>query len=170
MSLTKARRARLDKLASYLETLPRTYRHFGMASFIETRVDDVDDEKERLEILRYARQNGGIPSCGTAACAAGHGPAAGILFPRRAIKKSLWSGKVYADWEEYCSLFVTDVDLTRDWCFGARWEPFDNGHRGAAARIRYLLANGSPPDGYEEPARRFLRLYAPYRIDAKASA
>lgn len=155
MALTKAQRANLDALATYLEKLPANYRHFGMACFL----DGDDDEA----IVKYARENGGVRTCGTAACAVGHGPAAGILVPERMISP-------YVDWDEYTALFAPVACITTDWSFGGAWSRIDNTHHGAAARIRYLLEHGEPPEGYLEPARKWKPLYAPYRIDAKAKA
>jgi len=155
--LTKAQRARLEKLAAYLEGLPKSYRHFNMAIFYR------GDEE-----ARYARHNGGLTSCGTAACAAGHGPAAGILVPPRFVSSSIFFGPV--DWAGYCSLFVGENSARGGWCFDGDWDMVDNSHWGAAARIRYLLDKGAPPEDYGVPRRAQVALYAPYRIDAKVPA
>jgi hypothetical protein len=155
MALTKAQRTRLDKLATYLEGLPKSYRHFDMALF----VNGTDSKRE----ARYARHNGGVQSCGTAACAAGHGPAAGILVPPRFIDDH--DG---VDWPEYCALFVGNNDDANDFLFSGGWSLSfaDNHHWGAAARIRYLLDHGRPPSkwGFNGETKD---LYAPYRIDAR---
>lgn len=156
--LTAAQRKRLDKLATYLEGLPEDYAHFEMQDFL-----GIDDNSPIA--LEYAKRNGGVPACGTVACAAGHGPAAGILVPLRFRR----GGRV--NWSEYSELFVGEADEYRghwDWCFGGMWSRVDNHHWGAAARIRFLLDHGSPPAEFErgELYRRMLPLYAPYRIDA----
>lgn len=155
MALTNPQRARLEKLAAYLEGLPKNYRHFQMANFV-TRTFKPHEKTE----AEYGRTNGGVQSCGTAACAAGHGPAAGILVPPRMI-----SGNA-VDWSEYCTLF-TGMDIeAEDFLFSGGWTSTDNHHYGAAARIRYLLDHGRPPENWDYRKR----IYAPYRIDAKAKA
>lgn len=167
--LTKAQRTRLDKLATYLEGLPKGYRHFDMETFIRGA--------DRAAEAQYARKNGGVNSCGTAACAVGHGPAAGIFVP------SKWIERIDADywdvrWSKYSTLFIGSREGYPDappftlfeWLFGETWSEFDNHHYGAAARIRWTLANGGYPSDFDEPAHRFRKFYAPYRIDAKPLA
>jgi hypothetical protein len=157
--LTKAQRARLDKLATYLEGLPEDYEHFEMRTYFgrggtRTAAD-------------YARNNGGLESCGTAACALGHGPAAGILVPPRLV------GHSFVSWNDYAALFVGNYrSVFYDWLFADDWGKLDNTHWGAAARIRYLLANGLPADFCDDESigAPFVKLYAPYRIDAKTPA
>lgn len=163
--LTPARRARLEKLAAYLEGLPKNYRHFEMRSYFG---------KYGLVQVEYARKNGGLPKCGTVACAVGHGPAAGILVPSKFIANDC------VDWNGYSGLFVGDWNTTEyDWCFDGSWANADNHHWGAAARIRYLLDHGRPPQKMAEEretsmiwiaSRDLVPLYAPYRIDAKERA
>jgi hypothetical protein len=168
--LTKPQRARLDKLATYLERLPKRYRHFDMDQYI------VSDDAEKVS--QYALHNGGVPSCGTVACAVGHGPAAGILFKKEMVTRYS-SGGWRVDWNAYSTLFLPADPLSEgrwsderlfDWLFGDGWSLSDNHHYGAAARIRYLLAEGQPPAGFAKPGRAHQALYAPYRIDAKAPA
>lgn len=159
--LTKANRARLEKLAAYLEGLPEDYSHFDMADYLYA--------VEESSLLEYAKHNGGVASCGTAACAVGHGPAAGILFPPRYLKDRWGNPRVV--WDRYSTLFVGNLGDVKGharyrWCFGGEWAGKDNSHFGAAARIRYLLDHGAPPSGCV--GREILALYAPYRIDAKA--
>src|SRR5688572_23236132 len=136
MALTKAQRARLDKLATYLEGLPEDYVHFDMRDFIA-------GDDDNAAVIHYARHNGGVQSCGTAACAAGHGPAAGVPVPPRLI-----SAGGFISWHSYCRLFTGSVEDTEDWCFSGAWGSADNSHYGAAARIRYLLDKGAPPEGF----------------------
>ncbi len=166
--LTKANRTRLDKLATYLEGLPEGYRHFRMNDY----VSGVRDEAKEAA---YARKNGGVTECGTAACAAGHGPAAGILMPRRLVTNK-W-GEWEINWHAYTGMFVgveddgEPVGHLFEWLFGGHWVGVDNHHFGAAARIRYLLDKGAPPGSFFGYAKRAHRsAYAPYRIDAKARA
>lgn len=157
--VTPARRSRLELLASYLEGLPVDYSHFGMSYWVLGS----DDDKE----AKYARHNGGVPSCGTAACAAGHGPAAGVLVPPRFVTQR---GGV--DWEGYArEVFLGDGPyFVFSWLFSAGWDDEDNSHYGAAARIRYLLANDGPPPGYRYPSEEWVPIYASLRVDAKTSA
>lgn len=167
VKLTKPQRERLDKLATYLEKLPKRYRHFNMKDYAGLESDDP-------KLIEYALHNGGVPSCGTVACAVGHGPAAGVLFPRSMIKS--WSGAIGVQWDKYSELFVGEEMSLYRWCFGGEWAPTDNTHYGAAARIRYILANGYPPAAFDwsyssgSPPRSIRKVYAPYRIDAKAPA
>ncbi len=156
--LTKPQRTRLEKLAAYLEGLPADYEYFRMWMWIT----DGSSKKVR----HYARHNGGVDSCGTAACAAGHGPAAGILVPPRFIGDS-----DFVDWRGYAlELFVGGDTKKEIWVFGGTWDGVDGGHYAAAARIRYLLDKGEPPPmgAFAEP--RLIPFYAPYRIDAPATA
>lgn len=160
MGLTKAQRTRLDKLATYLEGLPADYEHFGMKSWLRPKSWDEFDS-----VVRYARENGGVASCGTAACAVGHGPAAGVLVPSRHVEND------YVDWSGYSTMFVPSADgVEFTWLFASKWCGVDNHHYGAAARIRYLLDRGVPPEGFRVAGRYWPEVYAPYRIDAKVSA
>jgi hypothetical protein len=159
-SLTPARRARLEKLAAYLESLPEDYGGFEMRHYFLG---------PRLEEIHYARENGGVTACGAVACAVGHGPSAGIPVPPRFV------GPVCVDWNGYAGLFVGDWNSAAfDWCFGSSWARIDNHHWGAAARIRLLLKLGRPPkemdwdDNLWLAHSDLLSLYAPYRIDSKA--
>lgn len=151
--LTDEQRANLEKLAVYLEGLPTNYDQFDMAYVIK-------DCREG-DVVSYALRNGGVSSCGTAACALGHGPAAGVFVPGHMI-----IDRKYVAWSEYARLFGSRIDWGNDWCFGAVWKVVDNHHFGAAARIRYLLAHGEKPDGFAAPAEVWLEDYEPYRIDA----
>lgn len=74
--------------------------------------------------------------CGTAGCAIGHGPYAGI--PKTTDE----------NWSEYSSrvfgLSITDCERGEDmwdWCFSDMWEDIDNTPEGAGKRILYLLHN-----------------------------
>jgi hypothetical protein len=156
-TLTDEQRANLDKLATYLEGLPKRYKHFGMGVWI-TGADG-------KAIVRYALENGGVSSCGAVACAVGHGPAAGILVPGSMVTLDCYGPSV--DWWNYAE---QAFGVCHDWCFESDWDTIDNHHYGAAARIRYLLDKGEPPEGFEDPARKWRKVYAPYRIDAKVPA
>lgn len=74
--------------------------------------------------------------CGTAGCAVGWGPFAGIAKQ---------SGEEWQDYSERC--FIPD-SLEWFWCFDADWAGADNTRKGAAKRIQYLLDNGEVPEGF----------------------
>lgn len=150
MTLTRTQRRNLTKLADYLEGLPKGYRHFDMFDFITP-----SDEADESVITHYALHNGGVASCGTVACALGHGPAAGVLFRREELSFGA------PDWWRYAKRFVEDDECPEfDWAFGSEWRDVDNHHWGAAARIRYLLKHGAPEGfKYGDASRSHRRLY-----------
>jgi hypothetical protein len=173
--LTPARRARLEKLAAYLEELPADYAHFDMTTYV---AEDKGDES----LKKYALHNGGVQHCGTAACAVGHGPAAGIFMPK-SVAARFGKDPFYRVWNAYAQLFIGPDRLSPksansdyfEWLFGEDWNTVDNSHYGAAARIRYLLDKGLPEDFLPyacggDAWEPMLALYAPYRIDAEAVA
>ena len=147
--------ANCEKLATYLENLPEDYEDFGMLAYIKPHDHDA--------LRKYALENGGVHACGTAACAIGHGPAAGIYFPDpkdnyghmwRLIYKTTYTkdGKpvhsddkvLSPDWSMYSRLnFIDPMSDTGqvlwDWCFGSGWAHTDDTPHGAAKRIRYML-------------------------------
>lgn len=161
--LTKTQRANLTKLADYLETLPKSYRHFDMSSFFNRGEFDYEDE------VRYALENGGVKNCGTSACAIGHGPSAGILMPRKMAVDG-WQ----PNWYAYTQLFIGTFDFHTqrrrffEFMFGGHWDNIDNHHYGAAARIRFVLDKGfeAIPDrfghGFESSTREDRKLYRAY--------
>ena len=107
-----------------------------------------------FDMSNYASVNGGrmLPSdtvpmntkfytdCGTTACAAGHGPLAGI------------KPKPHENWEEYTRR-VFGAYHSRDdgpkelwhFLFAPEWEDIDNTPKGAAARIRLVLEHDAVP-------------------------
>jgi len=120
MKINKKRTEALRKLADYLMKLPPDYKDFCMADY-----------------ARFERQPYEMKSCGSVACAVGHGPAAGI--------RPQWDD----DWESYCERrFLQPWSREWEWCFSARWEVYDNTPHGAAKRIYYLLDKGAPPEGW----------------------
>lgn len=159
----------LTKLADYLESLSPYYRHFGMDSFVR----DADD----LEALvKYAKENGGVQHCGSAACAVGHGPSAGILFKPSQLVDRWYSGEFLPNWDSYTKNFIseychetTSVEHGKnmfEWLFGGEWEGIDNHHYGAAARIWYILDGNKIPEDFEESlyaAPKHKLAYKPYR-------
>lgn len=184
--LTRAQRANLKKLATYLENLPEDYQHFEMSEF--NSLSDAD-------AVDYGLNNGGLDrfseanACGTVACAVGHGPSAGVLF-RKGKDYVTYDcyGEKFVDpkWNEYSERFAPLRSDEWNWMFGAEWSDYDNTHRGAAARIRYLLDGNTPPittgryffefDYEPDPVLGFAVEYAKYlvkgddHIKAKAAA
>lgn len=141
-------RENLDKLASYLEQLPADYSHFNMGVFA--------DGEGVAEYLATA-----TIQCGTAACAVGHGPAAGLAMTEEELALLLvLPNRVrgYDTWGVY-SERVFDIKQNGprwEWMFGGGWCGKDDTPHGAAKRIRYILEGFDPPMiideyGCEEP-------------------
>lgn len=145
-------RDNLLTLAIYLESLPKYYMAFNMYEFLETPTEEKTED--------YLLRNGDIHECGAVACAIGHGPSAGFLFPPAPengedhndfwYKVSEGDGVSYyrPDWMNYSAeFFISDQEHFPEWewCFSGNWGRTDNHHWGAAARIRYLLAGNNPP-------------------------
>ena len=139
--IANARRANLEKLATYLEELPSGYEHFDMMGYFASK------EYPGAKVVGQQRP----PSkCGAVACAIGHGPSAGIE-PRG--EELLSNGEVI--WSSYGRRnFIRDDVVAWGWLFASHWESSQPTHRDAAARIRYFLDNGEPPEGwsYEDRA------------------
>lgn len=164
---TEQQLANLARLATKLESLPADYRHFNMGVYVGFGIHHSFD----ADAIEYARHNGGLP-CGTAACAAGHGPSAGILVPPQFIRAPDEDEyheddddkpDLMVDWNEYCEHAFGCGPSTDayDWMFSGSWVNHDNHHYGAAARIRYYLANGVPGQKYRDEQ---MELYEPYRV------
>lgn len=164
-----AQRRNLLKLAAYLESLPRIYRHFDMSNFAEHRGNC--DLPDAAEVLAATKPEFFLNNCGTVACALGHGPAAGIKVPPTALYKR--AGTIIGvNWGRY-SDETLGIGDNNDWefLFGGSWDLADNHHYGAAARIRYFLANGDVPadfDCYESDLNDVLSTYAPYRKGSRS--
>jgi len=122
--LTDEQRSNLRTLAAYLRTLPTDYPDFAMSDFTN---DAAGNGHPR------------IVGCGTAACAVGHGPAAGIA-PLEYEKT----------WVEYSYRTLCDDADGWDWCFSGCWSDVDNSAHGAAARIEHMLDHGVPTDGHRQ--------------------
>lgn len=114
-------RQNLIQLAEYLEGGTKENTRFDMAYYYDDSTSD-----------------GFSTTCGSAGCAVGHGPYAGI--PK----------EVGEAWDDYCErVFGVDTDVVHDaysFLFGSEWEQFDNTPKGAARRIRYYLDNGVPEE------------------------
>lgn len=131
----------LDKLATYLEALPVDYRQFVMSDYVVWDHDRGPYEDFISETVRYM-SDPKFNMCGTAACAAGHAPAAGIIWDINV------DGPVPIGYDRWAVYIDTKFDLdgpTEEFLFGGGWANFDNTHRGAAARIRYILDGFPPP-------------------------
>lgn len=164
--LSREQQGNLRLLAAYLEGLPPDYAHFDMLTYI-----DPHEELTSQEALHYALHSGGLAqlgSCGTAACAVGHGPAAGILFREEELTESyVWvdGEEVTAsvpDWDIYSTRFCPTEKYAEThlfaFLFGSAWDEVDNTPHGAAARIRYVLA-GRPLPGYARLSYVHFRCY-----------
>lgn len=168
--ISPRRRANLLKLADYLESLPKRYKHFEMGDFTSHKggcslAKEIDDEKvrevceefeengwgrRRTESTLYARSiDKFLNNCGTSACALGHGPAAGIPLAKSHIETERMNGASIVtgiNWGAYTRNFLPcENDMDWEFLFGGDWAYFDNHHWGAAARIRYVLDNGGIP-------------------------
>lgn len=124
-------RANLTKLADFLEKHEElTESTFDMNVFHGTREENVDEIKVNVNPVNSTYE------CGTTACAAGHGPAAGV---------SPLKGET---WPQYCKrAFGVSTNPGRpgwNFIFCAMWRIYDNSARGAATRIRYALEHGAP--------------------------
>lgn len=127
LKISGEQEANLRTLAAYLLTLPTDYPDFEMSDFVQ--VEDLD-----LRAIAHT------PACGTAACAVGHGPQAGI----KPVKGERW-----ANYSERLSGLIFGSDAW-EWCFAGDWHRTDNTVHGAAKRIGWLLENGLPNNHWEQ--------------------
>ena len=119
------RRANLTVLAGFLErAVPPP--EFSMYNYISIR-----GNSDRLRLPANCTPE--VYVCGTVACAAGHGPLAGI----EALPHETWS--------EYTQRAFSGPDPNVFfYLFAADWTDIDDTPKGAAARIRRYLAEGTP--------------------------
>ena len=124
-------RSNFKKLALFLEQLDDD--KFNMSYYISYFED----------LVEYALE--GKHPCDTVACAAGWGPAAGIPVDLR-------PGQTWVNWKQYIrenflmpSAQPYEYDNVYHWVFSEHWTHYDNTPKGAAARIRWMLA-GNPID------------------------
>lgn len=132
----------LSKLATYLENLPEKYKRFDMCSFMSSPPFKCIPA-DQVALATYIENQKEVP-CGTVACAVGHGPAAGVELNDIYIEIAP-NSKIYVDWDGYSEKFIPQITSLWEWCFGSDWESIDNTHRGAAARIRYVLNGNEVP-------------------------
>lgn len=150
IKVTSTKRRNLARLAAYLEYLPEDYKHFEMESYF---MDNTEGDLYVAE-LAYVKKPDLVFHCGSAACALGHAPAAGIKVPRKFMTEDYG-----IDWDRYgMAKFADDGDLFT-FLFGGHWSYTDNHHWGAAARIRYYLAGEDIEKADERPKE-----YAAYRV------
>jgi hypothetical protein len=168
--LTPRRRENLTTLAEYLERLPKSYRHFSM----EYHIDGKNLGDKTFDRMFAEEPQVAIKQCGSIACAVGHGPVAGIPLSKSMITRCTFSWcddrpDAEIDWDAYAERNFTGEDTTAWlWLFGGEWKFIDNSPHGAAARIRYLLANNGkvPADFNDLPKRKHRALYQEYRVNA----
>ena len=151
MRLSPDHRKHLGILATHLERLPWDYNHFTMRTFFADRTESFLNGKRNrnyVNLDQYLTKPELIEqNCGTVACALGHGPAAGISPFLLDDGEDMIACLDDFDWLKYATLFCEDpIDFY--WLFSGGWGSVDDTHRGAAARIRYLLAHGHPPKGF----------------------
>jgi hypothetical protein len=120
--MLKEHRDNLAKLADYLENLPDDYAKFDMEFFMSADGEPIDTPK--------------TVSCGTVACAVGHGPSAGIPV----CGDNNWPDYV----QRVFGVYHARESGAFEWLFAEWWASVDNTPKGAANRIRYYLENGVP--------------------------
>lgn len=87
--------------------------------------------------MRRAAFCSGFALMAAIAIALGHAP---LIIP----------AKPSESWNSYSDrVFGLSTDEWH-WCFGGGWAVYDNTPKGAAKRIRYLIANDAPPPQYVE--------------------
>lgn len=132
---TPEQRANLLTLAAYLDALPEGYDGFKMADFmVETVHDDVLDEDDYYGLALHERVEVGTEhTCGTCACAVGHGPAAGVTVADSDKCWFTYSNRVFG-----CCVtpYKGEYDEPGEYMFGVN-NPDDP--KAAAARIREVL-------------------------------
>ncbi len=125
--LTLARKRNLLKLARYLEKLPTTYAQFDMENFAVAPNGYLDPSEVK-------------PDCGTVACAAGHGPIAGV----KPLKHETWFEYIERQFG------VADNSPEFIWMFAISWIVRDKTPHGAAKRIFHYVKHGVPDDFIEQ--------------------
>lgn len=119
--------ANLEKLATFLETQCDPT-HFDMSDFFL--------DGKGVFYMPYQVSKKDYNECGTVACAAGYGPAAGIEPKSKESK----------NWFVYViNNFTRGDGEVYFWCFSSDWAYVDNTPLGAAKRIRYMLKHRHIP-------------------------
>lgn len=162
-------RANLLKLAEYLESLPPSYKHFDMTDYAYHK--GTHDLPLPPDVMAATRPVEFLSDCGTVACAAGHGPAAGIKLRSDELGRR---GSRFVDvrWVAYIerAFGIDAFTPTFGFLFGGDWREADNHHYGAAARIRFFLSDNDfeGDDWGNLRAQESLHLYAPYRKGSRS--
>ena len=134
LRITPEQRANLEKLATHLEALPADYSHFDMGSYFKKPTEQYGSDPK----------DAAAHTCGSVACAIGHGPFAGIPI---GIYEYYWT-----NYAERVFGFSDANDGAGEYLFSNKWEYVDNTAAGAAARIRSVLEDGCPVDWREQIA------------------
>lgn len=132
----------LELLAIYLENLPDDYDKFQMYTFLDAGEMHRDNDFSRKDAQdEYLAK---LHTCGSAACAVGHGPS---LYEVDKVFKV----KRHEGWSEYTARVfgIDDCDdgegeRAFNWLFDGEWGDVDNTPKGAAKRIRWYLKKGVP--------------------------
>lgn len=129
---SREQRDNLTKLADFLESIPAEPQASHPVGFsMRTFVAYTDGEREWFpERADYTR-------CGTVACAAGHGPAAGIP----ALPDESWDSYIR---RAFGAGLISKANPSSLFLFSAGWQDVDDTPQGAALRIRYALRHGIP--------------------------
>lgn len=147
--ITNTQYNNLRKLAAYLAALPKDYEHFDMEDYFT-----MGNNPFALYYVGELRKRD-YNICGTAACAAGHGPAAGIR------------AKKYEGWCDYCERVfgLKYYEIGWEWCFGDEWRAGDNTPLGAAKRITFMLNRREiPARFYSQQRGRRPLIYTNIRV------
>lgn len=96
-----------------------------LADFLDAHYNEL-----KFNMFSYGNYYPSDNICGTVACAAGHGPMAGI----RARESEVWYDYIHR-------VFIGDENSSSiyTFLFSQKWVVYDNTPNGAAARIRYFL-------------------------------
>jgi hypothetical protein len=120
--------ANLRKLSAYLAALPKGYKHFDITGWYYVESDDDYDDVTPRKAAKIS-----VTNCGTAACAVGHGPSAGIKIE-----------DADRSWEEYCER-VFGLPINCDEFRSVFGGENPNGPKKAATRINKYLASLDQP-------------------------
>lgn len=131
---TKTHDNNLAKLASFLDTVDPD--KFEMEYFLIGKEGDYMGLEERKK----------VHNCGTAACAIGWAPTAGIRVSKNDETWNDYSVRVFG---------YADGSDVWEYMFGGEWTSYDNTPGGAAKRIRYVLENGHAPARWDEHRQGF---------------
>lgn len=128
---TAEQKANLRQLAEYLLALPEDYEHFSMTTYFELDNDNVFiGENQFVEKIQ---------SCGSVACAIGHGPLAGIKESKEDCCWSAYARRVFGYSDGGTGTYLFGFE----WSYSAYDTAKDAGHR-----ILYVLEHGFPDHYY----------------------